>query len=51
MRDTDELGGLSANEKICCCVFIRPFLTVKMKSLVVSSAGLYCRGCTGEGES
>ena len=30
---------------------IRPFLIVKMKSLVVSSAGLYCRGCTGEGES
>ena len=28
---------------------IRPFLIVK--SLVVSSAGLYCRGCTGEGVS
>ena len=24
------------NEKICCCVFIRPFLEVKMKSLVLS---------------
>ena len=38
-------------EKICVCVYIRPFLIVKMKSLVVSSAGLYCMGCTGEGES
>ena len=32
-------------------VCVRPFLMEKMKSLVVSSAGLYCRGCTGEGES
>ena len=36
---------------VVVCVYIRPFLIVKMKSLVVSSAGLYCKGCTGEGES
>ena len=30
-------------------VCIRPFLIVKMKSLVVCSAGLYCRACTGKG--
>ena len=42
-----HLFSLKRSDIVC----IRPFLIVKMKSLVVSSAGLYCRGCTEKGRA